>query len=84
MLAPFSDQASPDAITCVRDHWRGLEVERGERLAGAENCFGEMPFDAAAATVGHLVFGERREEAGRRPNFLVGLLGELGPHQPDA
>ena len=43
-----------------------------------------MPFDAAAATVGHLVLGKRRKEAGRRPAFLVGLLGELGPHQLDA
>jgi hypothetical protein len=40
-----------------------------------------MPFDAAPATVGHLVLGERRKEAGRRPAFLVGLLRELGPHQ---
>jgi hypothetical protein len=70
-LAPFSNQASP-------------EVERGERLAGGQTRLGEMPLDAAAATVGHLVLGEHREEAGRRPTFLVGLLGELGPHQPDA
>src|ERR1022692_1323095 len=45
---------------------------------------GEMPLEAAAATVGHLVLGEYCEEAGRRPTFLVGLFGELGPHQPDA
>jgi hypothetical protein len=43
-----------------------------------------MPFDAAAAPISHLVFGEHREEAGRRPSFLVGLLSELGPHQLDA
>ncbi len=43
-----------------------------------------MPLKAAAATVRHLVLGEHREEAGRRPTFLIGLLGELGPHQPDA
>jgi hypothetical protein len=43
-----------------------------------------MPFNAAAATIGHLVLGERRKEAGCRPTFPVGLLGELGPHQPDA
>jgi hypothetical protein len=67
-----------------RDHWHGLEVERGERLAGGQTRLSEMPFDAAAATVGHLVLGERREEAGRRPALLVGLRGELGPHQPDA
>ena len=61
-----------------------VEVEGGERLAGRQTRLGEMPLDAAAATVGHLVLGERRKEAGRRPAFLVGLLGELGPHQLDA
>ena len=64
-----------------RDHWHGLEVERGERLAGGQTRLGEMAFDAAPATVGHLVLGERRKEAGRRPAFLVGLFRELGPHQ---
>ena len=67
-----------------RDHRHGLEVERGERLAGRQTRLGEMPLDAAATTVGHLVLGKRREEAGRRPAFLVGLLGELGPYQLDA
>jgi len=43
-----------------------------------------MPLDAVAATVGHLVLGKRCQEAGRRPAFLVGLLGELGPNQLDA
>jgi hypothetical protein len=43
-----------------------------------------MPLEAAAATVSHLVLGEYCEKAGRRPTFLVGLFGELGPHQPDA
>jgi hypothetical protein len=31
--------------------------------------------------IGDLVLGERREEASGRPAFLVGLLGELCPHQ---
>src|SRR5882762_3985612 len=64
----------------LRDHWDGLEVERGERLAGGQTRVGEMPLDAAAATGGHLVLGKCRQEAGRRPAFLVGLLGELGPY----
>jgi len=29
------------------------------------------------------MLGERREEASRGPAFLVGLLGELGPHRFD-
>ena len=66
------------------DHRHAVEVERGERLAGRQTGFGEMPLDAAAATVGHLVLGERCKEAGSRPALLVGLLGELGPHQLDA
>src|SRR5260370_38028264 len=67
-----------------RDHWHDLEVEGGERLAGGQPRLGEMPLEAAAATVGPLVLGEYREEAGRGPNFLIGLLGALGPHQPYA
>src|SRR5258708_27569078 len=64
-----------------RDHWDDLEVERGERLAGGQTRLGGVAFDAATATVGPLVLGERRKEAGRRPAFLVGLLRQLGPHQ---
>src|SRR5216684_4152938 len=41
-----------------RDHWHDLEVEGGERLAGGQSRLGEMPLEAAAATVGHLVLGE--------------------------
>ena len=53
-------------------------------LPAGNRALGEMPLDAAAAAVGHLVLGERREEAGGRPALLVGLRGELGPHQLDA
>jgi hypothetical protein len=59
-------------------------IEGGERLAGGRPRLGEMPLEVAAATVGYLVPGEYCEEAGRRLTFFVGLLGELGPHQPDA
>src|SRR6266851_4542435 len=65
-----------------RDHWHGLEVERGERLAGGQTRLSEMPFDAAAATVGHLVLGERREEAGRRPAHRPGA-GTTDRDKPD-
>ena len=63
----------------LADHRHGLEVEGGERLAGGQSRLGKMPLDAAAAAVGHLVLGERGQEAGRRPAFLVGLLGETWP-----
>ena len=83
----LSNQASPDGQRHhlrLRDHRHGLEVEVGERLAGRQSRLGEMPLDATTATVGHLVLGKRRQEARCRPAFLVGLRGELGPHQLDA
>ncbi len=85
-LAPFSSQLSPAAKRHdlgLADHWHGLEVEGVERLAGRQSGFGKMALDAAASALGHLVLGKRREEAGCRPSFLVGLGGELGPHQLD-
>jgi hypothetical protein len=42
-----------------------------------------VTLDAAATAVGDLVLGERGKEASCGPAFLVGLLGELGPHQFD-
>jgi hypothetical protein len=39
-----------------------------------------MPFDAATAAVGDLVFGECRQEAGSRPTLLVRTRDEGGPH----
>src|SRR5206468_6501174 len=35
----------------LRDHWHGLEVESGERLAGGQPRLDEMPLEAAAATI---------------------------------
>ena len=55
----------------------------GERFADRQSCFGQVTLDAAATAIGDLVLGERRQEASGRPTFLVGLLGELGPHQFD-
>ena len=42
-----------------------------------------MTFDAAPGALGHLVLGEGGQEAGRRPSFLVGLGGKVGPDQLD-
>ena len=52
----------------------GIDAEGGPQ---------QVPLDAAATAIGDLVLGERRQEASCRPAFLVGLLGELGPHQLD-
>src|SRR5260370_14964003 len=68
----------------LRDHWYGLEVEGGERLADGQSRLSQVPLDAATAAICHLVLGERGEEAGRRAAFLVGLLGKPGPYRPDA
>jgi len=68
---------------CLADHRHRLEVEAGERFADRQSCFGQVTLDAAATAIGDLVLGKRCEEASGRPTFLVGLLGELGPHQFD-
>ena len=65
------------------DHRHGVEVEGVEGLAGRQPRFGEMALDAAAAALGDLVLGERRQEAGGRPALLVGSLGEVRPDQLD-
>jgi len=67
----------------LADHGHGIEVEGVERLAGRQPRAGKMPLDAAATAVGHLVFGERRQEAGGRPTLLVRTRGEGGPCQLD-
>jgi hypothetical protein len=64
----------------LADHRHRLEIEAVEGLADRQAGFGKMALDAAAAAVGDLVLGERRQEARCRPAFLVGLLGELSPH----
>ena len=65
------------------DHRHGVEVEVGESFADGQPRFGEMTLDATAATIGNFMLGERGEETRRRPTFLVGLFGELVPHQFD-
>ena len=62
------------------DHRHGLEVEGVEGLAGRQAGLGEMALDAAAIAFGQLVLGERGQEAGRGPAFLVGRSAKLRPH----
>ncbi len=65
------------------DHRHGVEVEGVEGLSGQQPGLGEMALDAAAVAFGEFVLGDRGEEAGGGPAFLVGLLGELRPHDLD-
>src|SRR5262249_61705518 len=67
----------------LADHRHHLEVEAVERFAHGQPCFGKVTLDAPATAIGDLVLGERGKEASCWPAFLVGLLGELGPHQFD-
>ena len=48
-------------------------------LLGQQLRFAEMAFDAPPIAFGNLVLGERHQQAGRRPAFLVRALGELLP-----
>ena len=61
----------------LADHRHGCKVEACERLADRQAGFSKVALDAAAATLGDFVLGERDEEARRRPAFLVGQLGKL-------
>jgi hypothetical protein len=61
------------------DHRHCVEVEAVEGLARQQPRFGEVALDAPAVAFGDLVFGERGEEAGSWPGFLVGPLGEDRP-----
>src|SRR6267378_3729202 len=65
-----------------RDHWDDLEVERGERLAGGQTRLGEMPFDAATATVGPLVLGERRSLSKSSTRAASTVLVVVMPRPP--
>src|SRR5215203_3863787 len=62
-----------------RDHRYGLEVEAGERLAGGEARLDEVPFEATADTVSHLVLGKHREEAGRPANLPCRIAQRAWP-----
>jgi len=52
------------------------EVEGGEGLAAGELGLGEVPLDAPCLAFGELALCKRGEEAGGRPVFVVGALGE--------
>jgi hypothetical protein len=67
----------------LADHVNGFEVEGVDGLAGRQSGFGKMAFDAPPRALGDLMLGERGKEARRRPSFLVGLGGEVGPDQLD-
>lgn len=67
----------------LADQGHSVEVEGVEGLARRQSRAGKMPLDAAPAAVGHLVFGECRQEAGSGPTLLVRTRGESGPHQLD-
>lgn len=62
----------------LRYHRHGLEVEAVEGFGWQQLCLDKMACEAAAVTLGDLVFGEQGEEAGRRPAFLVRPFGEAG------
>jgi len=68
----------------LRDHRHMREVEGGDGFSGRQLCFRHVPLGAAADAIGDLKFGQRRQEASCRPAFLIGLRGELGPHQFNA
>ena len=65
------------------DHRHGVELEGVEGLSRQQACFGEMALDAPPIAFGQFVFRDRGEEAGGGPAFLVGLFGELRPHDFD-
>ena len=75
------NQASPAERhdPSLADHRDRFEVEGVDGLAGRQSGFGEMAFDAPPRALGDLMLGKRGQETRRRPSFLVGLGGEVGP-----
>ena len=59
------------------DHRHRIELETVERLAGWQAGFVEMTLDPATGPFGHLVLGERGQEACGRPALLVGSCGKV-------
>jgi hypothetical protein len=60
-------------------HWHRVEIEVLQRLARQQLRVLEVTFDSASIALGDLVFGQRHQQACRRPAFRVGSLGEAGP-----
>ncbi len=84
MLAPLPSPGVPRRERHhlgLGDHWHGLKVEGGERLSGWQARLSHVAFNAPAAAIGEFMLGKSGKEAGCRPALLVGLVGELGPHQ---
>jgi len=66
------------------DHRHGGEVERVEGLSRRQPCFLQMTPEATPASLHHLLFGERGQEAGSGPALLVGRFRQGGPGEFDA
>ena len=71
------------AIHCPANANSLQAVQRSDAKTHVRDFATGMPLDAATTAIGDLVLGERGKEAGGRPAFLVGLLGELRPHRFD-
>jgi hypothetical protein len=67
----------------LAEHRDGGEVEVVERLARRQASLDEISFDAPAAALGELKFGEHGQEPRRRPALAVGALGEVRPEPGD-
>ena len=63
----------------LADHRHRLEVEAVESFAGRQTRHLEMALDTPTRAFGHLVLGQRRQEARSRPALLVGAGGKVRP-----
>src|ERR1039457_2498735 len=63
----------------LRDHRHRVEVEAVEGFSWQQLRLDKMARETAAVAFGDLVLGERGQEAGGRPTFLVRPLSEDGP-----
>ena len=61
------------------DHRDGREVEAVDALAGQQAGLIEIALNAPEITLGDFMLGERGQEAGGGPAFLVGLPGKVWP-----
>ena len=79
----------PSVAGCQRVHAglgegrHGGELEALEALARGQPCFVEVALLSAPVAFGEFVLGQGGEQAGGRPSFGVGTLGEGLPEAPD-
>jgi hypothetical protein len=66
----------------IRDHWHGGEVEAVEGFARRQSGFLQVTLEPSPASLHHFLFGERGQEAGGGPAFLVGRRRQRGPDLP--